>query len=1064
MAYEIDLSWDAGIHGASAALAREPVPVGDALVRCVRERGHVDIARIADLSGLPEASVVASLGDAAFLDPETLRWELGCVYLTGNLCARLEAAREASRRDPSFLRNVAALEREMPPRVATEDIHVQIGSPWLPEDVILDFVHHLLPNSTNSGITIVHDALTGTWNVRRKERVSHWVASQVAWGTKRMPALRILEATLNGRDVRVFDEVEREDGRRGTRLVINHAETMAALEKQAALADEFCRWVWEDDERKERLERIFHERYCSFVTQRFDGSMLRFEGMSDAVCLRPYQRDAVMRMLLLPTVLLAHDVGAGKTYTCIAAGMEMRRIDASERLLYVVPNNVVGQWAELFRTMYPASDVLVVEPGDFTRPRRERVLAEIASGAHDATIMAASCFDLIPVSRAFRLAELDRRLAELDEAIADGGRATTAVKVERNTVAKRRKRLVEEGEKDECGLTFDALGVTRLFVDEAHNYKNLPVKGAVSVAGIHAAGSRKCAHLLDAVRHTMRQGGGVVFATGTVLTNSIADCYAFQRYLQPFTLAALEIEGFEAWANMFCSRRTDWEIDVDTSAYRLSTHFSGFGNLEGLSAILANVADFHHLEQADGLPAREDVDVVVGRAPELADYLADIAVRADRVRRGQVSPAEDNLLKICGDGRKAALDVRLVAQAAAPGDVCKVAACAERVAGIWHETRDERLTQIVFCDISTPREGFNVYDELKATLVGLGVTEGEIAFVHDARTKRDRDRLFDAMRQGTVRVLVGSTPKLGIGVNVQDRLVAAHHLDVPWRPADMTQREGRALREGNACARVHVFRYVTEGSFDAYSWQLLERKQRIIDELLSGTFSGGRLDADVGDAALTYGEVKALAVGNPLLRERVEVANEIERTRILQRHAAATRARLAARARELAHAVDDGEALLESCEKDVRHAKATPATHATRDDRRSFGERVLSAVAAHAMAAGDQSLGTYRGFRLYVPAWLDPAEPRVTICRSGRWDVDLKGARALGVLTRIDNVIDGLARRREDLAVALEATFMDWEQAEAELEGAKDVHADDLERLRARLAAIDLSLDEQANR
>ncbi|MBQ9043722.1 MAG: DEAD/DEAH box helicase family protein [Eggerthellaceae bacterium] len=1061
----IDINLDCGELGCSGRqnTRNGDVSVVDALVLSIRNRHCVDMAYIAEMAGLVEDEAADSLDGSVFLDPDTGEWQTSGVYLSGDLGHKLEAARGACGRDAFFERNVTALEKAMPPKIPASEIYCALGSPWVPEDVILDFIHHLMPASTRIGLEIVHDPRTGSWNVKGKWPMRLWPGSVEVWGTKRAPALDILEGALNGRDVRIYDDVEDPNNRSGFRKVLNNADTMEALEKQQRMGREFAAWIWSDAARASRLEDIFNRHYGRLAVQRFDGSCLEFPGMSPNVKLRPYQRDAVMRMLLRKNVLLAHDVGAGKTYTCIAAGMEMKRIDPSERVLYVVPNNVVAQWADLFSQMYPLADVLVVHPKSFGKARRQDVLADIRDGGHDAVIMAQSSFDLVPVSARLKREELDARIVELDEALADPARATSAVKAERSALVKRRDKMAGEPDGYD-GICFDELGVTRLFVDEAHNYKNLAIGGHADVQGFGGKGSKKCEHMLSAVRCTMRAGGSVVFATGTVLVNSIADCYTFQRYLQPATLANLDLADFDAWCGMFAQKRTSWEIDVDTSSYRFTTRFSGFGNLDVLSSLLGCVADFHHIEPGGDLPECEGrEDVVVARTGELAEYLQDLSSRADRVRRGRVRSKDDNLLAICTDGRKAALDVRLVDDSAEPGPHCKVSACAANVARIWRETAGERLTQLVFCDMSTPREGFNVYDGLKQALVALGIPGGEVAFVHDAHTEFAQSRLFADVRKGKVRVLIGSTPKLGLGVNVQDRLVAAHHLDVPWKPADMTQREGRILRFGNMNRKVEIYRYVTEGSFDAYSWQIVERKQRAIDELLAGTFEGGWLESDVGKTALSYGEVKALAVGNPMLRERVEAANELERARILQRRGASARARLADKVSDIVGAVERVETELAACSADADFAATAPASSLTLDEKTYLGAGILEAAKLFAdLGSGCKLRPSYRGFDLYVPDNADPEHPSLLLVREGRWPVDLGEGKARGVFTRLENAVRGLSKRREELEARLEILYGNWEQAERELAEAGGGIAAEIERLKARLSEIDLKLEEEA--
>lgn len=1063
MAIDIDLNIDELFdteHDQRPAEA--PMSPADALIRSFRIFHRVDMPYIARLSGLYEDEAAEALDGIVFLDPELLEWQTSDVYLSGNLGDKLEAAESASAQDEFFARNVAALKKAMPPRVPASEIYASLGSPWIPEDVIIDFIHHMIPASDRIPLRIVHDQATGSWTIENKSALKAWPGSIAVWGTERMPALTILERSLNACDCRVYDEEDGPHPWSAPRRILNHPETMAALEKQHHMAEEFQRWLWADFERRTRLEAIFNRSYCTFASQHFDGSHLEFPGMSPDVELRPYQKDAVMRILLRKTVLLAHDVGAGKTYTCIAAGMEFVRTDPSEKVLYVVPNNVLGQWEAIFSEMYPQADVLVVHPKTFCAARRQKLLERIRDERHDAIIMAHSSFDLIPLSRAFKSGELDARIAELNEALADRKRATTAVKIEQNTCTKRRKKLNEAPEAYD-GICFDELGVTRLFVDEAHNYKNLSTGRCAAMPGIAMQGSKKCEHMLDAVRCVLRSDGGVVFATGTVLTNSIADCFTFQRYLQPGTLSNLDIASFDAWCGMFAQKRTSWEIDVDTSNYRLRTHFSGFGNLDVLSSLLGYIADFHHMAPGDDLPeCKGRTNVTVKKTPELSEYLKQISKRADKVRKGRVRVKDDNLLKICSDGRKAALDVRLVMPDAQPGFNSKVSMCAATVARIWRETSEDRLTQLVFCDISTPRAGFNMYDELKWELTLLGVPKEEIAFVHDATSERERNELFEAVREGRIRVLVGSTAKLGLGVNVQDRLCAAHHLDVPWRPSDMSQREGRILRQGNMNREVKIIRYVTEGSFDAYSWQIIERKQRVVGELFSGTYEGGWLGSDVGEIALSYGEIKALAVGNPLLRERVEVSNELERTQILHRKSAAARLDLAERIPEIVASIKAVEKQLAICADDAEFAAAQPTPELGLEERTRRGSIFLRSLYGNVLSPTDIFLGSYRGFMVVIPAGMMPENPRVLLQRMGSWPVDMKEAKARGVLTRLDNALKGISKRREELSAQRAILYSNKKQAEREVAGAGGDLAAKIEKLKARLARIDFELEEKA--
>lgn len=1062
MSFEITLDWDLA-SGEEEAAPQGAESTPDALVRSLRELGRVDMGYIADRIGTSEAEAARLLGDSVYLDPYTMDWVSSEEYLSGNLVRKLEVAIRANRATGSFGRNIKALREALPPRVPTEAIYAPLGAPWLPASVIRDFVSHLMCDP-NCPCEVLHDSTTGSWDIRGKGRYRLRPESRRIWGTTRMQALDIVEATLNGRPVRVTDEVPSPATKSGTKRVPNHDETLMAIERQQLICREFETWLWSDPERSRELEDLYNSRYCGWVPRRYDGSVLDFPGMSDGMALRPYQRDTVLRVLANQDVLVAHDVGAGKTYTAIAAIMELRRMGISSKNLVVVPNNVMGQWASLFTEMYPGADVLVVLPQDFHPERRQAALAEIRDGDHDAVLMASSSFDLIPHSKDEALRAIDARIRELDKALGDPSRSTAAAKRERGACVKRREKV--KGEKAAAGITFDQLGVTRLFVDECHAYKNLRIGSGFRSGGLSRSGSKKCEHMLTAVRCVQRGGGGAVFLTGTVITNSIADLYVFQTYLQPGTLSLLDIRGFEAWCGLFARKTTALEVDVDTSTFHYAARFTGFCNLAELSSVLGTVTDFHRLGPADGLPARDGHrDILVRKGRDLEAYLKEISRRADRVRAGRVSAKDDNLLKICSDGRRAALDTRLVCDGAVDGATSKVVACAEIVHRIWADTAQERLTQLVFCDISTPRAGFNVYDELKRALVRRGVPAEEVAFVHDARTEADRARLFAAVRAGDVRVLVGSTQKLGVGVNVQDRLVSAHHLDVPWRASDMVQREGRILRQGNRNARVEVYRYVTEGSFDAFSYQLLEAKQAIVDGLLSATYEGRAIDQDVGDVALSYGEVKALAVNNPLLKKRVETANELQRSLIIHRRSATAREEMRAEISEKVSSIEHLEAELVHCREDIEHLSSAAGARPGKEARNLVRRMVPWALARNAFQAHETVLPNcrYRGFAIVLPALMDPEEPYLWLERGARHRVDLDEMRELGIVPRFDHVLEGIGERMSGIEVGIEELYRSWQVLEGQL---ADMGADQtakIRQLKALLARIDIELEEAKN-
>ena len=1066
-----------------------PDSISDALIRCIRDTGSVDVRRIAGYAGVPASEVITSLRGVIYQNPETWDrdsyegWELADEYLSGNLRYKLLKARVARRKFRGmFEDNVKALEELLPPEMKEEDIYVTLGSPWLPEDVIDDFVNHLIqPHSYHRYSGTTHDRETGSWELPSKYRLKGYVRNTSTFGTSRMDALTILERKLNMKTIRITDEVSAPGTKSGVRRELNRGETAAAQEKQKLIVEEFRRWIWKDEERSNKVRQIYEYLYGCNVVRKFNGSFLEFPGMSKDVELYSYQKNAVARILFTLNTLLAHDVGAGKTYIMIAAAMEMRRMKMAKKCMFVVPNNLVEQWESIFLKLYPEAKLLIIAPKDMKPERRNRTLCKVIQNDYDGIIIAYSCFDSIPLSRNAHIDALKEECEELR------GKMKT-----RRTVTGRFKRKIEKLEKQISEMSlekdpashmicFNDLGIDRLFVDEAHNYKNVPIETAITgVYGISQAGSRKCKSMLDKVHYVQRThgGGGVVMATGTPITNSVSDIYVFQKYLQSGELEILGFQNFDNWVGMFAEQTTEFEIAVDTNSYRLATRFSRFHNIPELTTILASIADFHSVEDDVELPEFDGyIDVKIPQPAALKAYLEEISRRADKVHNHEVKMDEDNMLKITSDGRKAALDIRLVDEMGEvvlagedyvygrPIGICKVTECAERVALIYHKTKTERLTQLVFCDTSTPKAGFNVYDDLRQRLINLGVDAAEIAYIHDATTAAKRERVFKAMREGRIRVLIGSTFKLGLGVNVQDRLVAAHHLDVPWRPSDMVQRNGRILRAGNRNAKVEIYRYITEGSFDAYSWQLLETKQRFITDILSGTIAG-RSGSEVDDTVLDYAEVKALALGNPLLKSRVEARNELTKLSVLQRKSIENRLRLEQRYKALPDEIAAKKLELTICKsdcaflaekgKDVYDGLTTREKQRMADHRRLLRDILSKNLYGYVMRTDDRALFDYRGFMIVMPAGMHQDHPYLCLVREGRYKVDMSD-KETGMLIRIDNFLD---KMDEYVArVEREKELLEQELTEIEIELTEaDSYADMIEECAEKLDKLDEEL------
>lgn len=1058
--------------------------ISDGLVYSLSNLGRVDIEYISSITGEDYKTVIGALKGSIYQNPETWDecfykgWETSEEYLSGNMMRKWKAAKDANKEyNGYFADNIRAIEKVLPPTVATKDIYVTLGSPWVPADVIDDFIEYLLGDWRRYWYSIndeedfhtKHDELTGTWEIPFKSRYNHDVKVTRTYGTDRINALHILERTLNMKSVAVTDEVVCNTNSSGKKRVINQSETILAIEKQNKMIKAFQKWVWEDERRKERLEVIFENNFSCVRRRIFDGSFLRFPDMSPAINLYPYQKDAVARILFTPNTLLAHDVGAGKTYVMIAAAMEMRRMGLSEKNMFVVPNNIVGQWKNIFYAMYPSANILCVEPKSFAPSKRESVLERIRDEDFDGIIIAYSCFEQIPLSKEYYQNQLIDEQELIAEIAGKKNKATSRLKKKQEAVSKALSELAVAMDDLYNSVYFDDLGITRLFVDEAHNFKNVPIETkADKVLGISASGSKKCQDMMDKVRMVQKKndGAGVVFATGTPITNSITDAFIMQMYLQSGELAMLDLQSFDSWIGMFAERSTEFEIDVDTSSYRLATRFSKFHNLPELTSLLSSIADFHQVDTSVGIPQIDGyADALVSKTNEFADYLKDISQRAEDVRKGYVSRKDDNMLKITTDGRKAALDLRLVDPNAMFTYQSKVARCVENVADIYFRTTAQKSVQIIFCDTSTPKTGFNIYDEVKTMLQSKGIPADKIAFIHDAETEAQRNAMFAEVRNGDIRVLLGSTFKLGLGVNIQDKLIALHHIDVPWRPADMTQREGRILRQGNTNSKVQLFRYITEGSFDAYSWQLLETKQRFITGLLSGSLTE-RSGTDIEDTVLDYAEVKALAVGNPLVKERVETANELSRYLTLQRKLVESRIRMEKELLEMPGKKSNQENNILGCEADIayytgwKQANPAPSDNKVKKDvaeeRKQLRDYIHSSLMGYVLEPKEKILMTYRGFEIILPVNMTREKPYVWLKRNGRYYVEL-GDTNTGNLIRIDNFLDDLQTHLDKLNKGLAKLWERERQLKEELRK-EESFSDEIENCRQKLEKLDKKL------
>lgn len=780
----------------------------------------------------------------------------------------------------------SSLQSLRPHTIPYTNIEVSLGAPWITVEIINDFVVDLLELDKKNQFNehwhkyidersiVSYEPITGYWNVYCKNVFGDTTLGTQKWGTNRYNALQIIEATLNFREIKIYDRLNN----------LDEESTIAVLEKQRLITEEFKRWIWQNDLRRWEVEEAYNLMFNDLQVHPYDGSKLEFADISPDIELFDYQKDAIAQIVSTPNTLLAFDVGAGKTFIMVAAAMEMRRQGLSRKNMFVVPNNIVGQWEDMFLRLYPRARLLTVEPKYFKAPLRHKTLSQIRDGDYDGIIIAYSCFEQIKLSSTFVRNEIDQLIDRLREAKSNQSRYTLEnfLQHEIDMLQKELNNLLKKISVAGDEITFDQLGINTLFLDEAHNFKNVPLKTRLdNIRGVNVKGSSKCSQMLYKVRSVQRQnnGRGAVFATGTPLCNSISDAYVMQLYLQNDLLKRNHLDTFDKWVHTFAKPEQSFEIDVNISSFRMVRRFVKFHNLPELSRMFSAFSAFYSMDKS-GLPSCTNyTDTLIEQSDTQRKYMQKICERTEKIRNKEVHPSKDNMLKITTDGRAAALDLTLVGEHQEYDSSSKIVNCVNNVLGLYNQY--DSCSQLIFCDNSTPKGSeFSVYAEIKRQLVALGIPEKEIAFVHSYHSEVTRLKLYDDVNRGKVRVLIGSTFKLGIGANVQTKLKAVHHLDVPWRPADMVQREGRILRRGNENDEVFIYRYIIEGSFDAYSWQILETKQRFISQFLSGKVAN-RTISDLEDSVLSYAEVKALALSEPQMKQLAEKENELRNLRIL---------------------------------------------------------------------------------------------------------------------------------------------------------------------------------------
>ncbi|MBX3738894.1 MAG: DEAD/DEAH box helicase family protein [Candidatus Didemnitutus sp.] len=1041
----------------SASDARE------ALVVTLNEKGRVDLDHIARLLRRPAEEFLPELNGALFLNPTTRRWEAEDEYLSGDVRQKLAAAVEAAGHDTRFASNVEALRSVQPAELKATEIDARLGSAWIPTDDVTAFGQELLRAHGSNDVRVHHVAELGLWSIEVSYYAKTGVANRSEWGTERVTAHELLEHALNLRTPTVYDYVDDQP-------VVNPTATEAARDKQQKIRDRFADWIWSDDARRERLVALYNATYNCTRLRTFNGDHLQLPGANPAIALRRHQKAAVWRILQSPNVLLAHVVGAGKTYTMAAAAMELKRLGLARKPLIVVPNHMLGQFSTELLHLYPGANILAAGKDDFSSDRRRELMSRIATNNWDAVVVTHAGFERLPLSARAHADFLDQQLAELEDCIAaqkaragsGGTRIVKELERAKKRLEARIKTLSAEHRKDDT-ITFEELGVDRLFVDEAQAFKNLfYVTKMTRVAGLPQTASERAFDMFLKVQHVQRLngGGGVVFATGTPVTNTMAEMFTMQRYLQPAALRLRHLHHFDGWAGTFGEPVTAMELAPDGAGYRLHTRFARFVNVPELMQLFREVADIQTAEMLNlpvpKLEGGKPRIVSAPCSPELKSFVAHLAKRAEKLKTDRVDPSVDNMLKITGEGRKAALDLRLMRPSSADHASSKLNQAVRQIHSLWAETRSERLTQMVFCDLSTPKVfggEFSAYVDLRDKLVARGVPTDEIAFIHDHDSDAAKLALFKDVRSGNVRILMGSTQKMGAGTNAQTKLVALHHLDAPWRPADIEQREGRILRQGNTNATVRIFRYVTEGSFDAYMWQTLEIKARFIAQVMTGHSAARRIE-DLDAPALTYAEVKAIASGNPLVIEKAKVDAEVMRlSRLRAEHA---EAQFATRSR-LRHTEEDEVRLVEriaALEKDSAIRSETKGELFTiRLEKRTFSDRTEAGNALVYLLAefkdahrrgqlGAIEIGQFAGFRLEfrstVPDRLTlrgATEHHANVTASPAGTIASLEHTARSIDEQLANARNALldaSRRRAELAALVGAVF-DHEERYREL-------------------------------
>ena len=1057
----------------------------EALAVSIGERAGVDLSYMVQLSGKTEAELTEELAGVIFKNPISEKWEPSDEYLSGNVREKLQIAKQFAEDHPEYQVNVQYLEQVQPKDLDASEIEARLGATWISEDYITRFMaetFHTPRYYVGSKVKVQYAEVTGQWNVMGKNVDSYGNALVTStYGTQRANAYRLLEDALNLRDTKIYDTVQDAEGEHRE---LNRKETMLAQQKQELIKEEFKEWIFKDLHRREDLCKIYNERFNSIRPREYDGSHIQFVGMNPEITLMPHQKNAVAHVLYGNNTLLAHCVGAGKTFQMIAAGMESKRLGLSQKNLYVVPNHLTEQWGSDFLRLYPGANILVATKKDFEPANRKRFCSRIATGDYDAVIIGHTQFEKIPLSKERQIAMLEDQIADItfsiEEAAHQAGQNYTIKQLEKTkkSLQARMKKLNDQTRKDDV-VTFEQLGVDRLFVDESHSFKNLFLYTKMrNVAGISQTDAQKSSDMFMKCRYMdeLTGGRGITFATGTPVSNSMTELYTIMRYLQYDTLMRMGMGHFDSWAATFGETVTAIELSPEGTGYRAKTRFARFFNLPELISIFKEAADIQTSDMLNlPVPEAEFINEVLKPSEEQQEMVSAFSERAEEVRASLVNPTVDNMLKITNDGRKCALDQRLLNELLPDAEKSKVNTCVENAFQVWDEGKADRTTQLIFCDLSTPKgDGtFNVYDDVRNKLVARGIPKEEIAFIHEYNTETKKADLFAKVRAGQVRILMGSTPKLGAGTNVQDRLIALHHLDCPWKPSDLEQQEGRILRQGNQNDKVKIFRYVTENTFDAYMWQILENKQKFISQIMTSK-SPVRACEDVDDTALSYAEIKALATGNPHIKEKMDLDVQVSKLKLLKANHTSQIYRLesdiaknfpvqiSALKERIAGMQVDSQ-VVKSVDLQDNDTFAMTVGNVLYEDKKEAGEALIAACAGLKTVSTGGKVGEYHGFTLSASYNMFSNAFELTVKGKCSYKLEI-GKDPVGNMQRIHNTLSSIDRKLTESEQKLETVQQQLATAQEEVKKPfpKETELNEkMERL-SELNAL-LNMDEKGN-